>query len=727
MQKTTLFLILTFLVIFTFSESVAYAQSSVCGTDDPYEYYRGTNTTWNPETDPNEIFYRAFIDRNSELLNPSFKVNAANARVIPVVVHVIHDEVADVPFDEKIGVEQILSQFDILNQDYRRMPGSRGFGSGADMGIEFQLATKDPQGNPHSGINYLSSPLTAHSKNNDANLKNLIKWDQTKYLNVWLVKSMEPAGYATFPTTIFNPNDGVVILSTHWGVTGSGTAPGRSGRTAPHEFGHWLSLFHNFQGGCGTSNCNTSGDNVCDTPPTIEKSEIKGSNPRQNSCITDNPDLPDNSRNYMDYSGDDYVDMFTAGQRTRAIATLNNPGMPQRYQMTTDANHEATGIGKYAKPKALFWVSNQNPCINTEIKFTDYSQGYPDHWEWSFPGGTPTTSNVQEPTVYYTQPGTYEVSLRVANITDTSTLFVRTGFITVSDTSYTLPFTEDFEAAVFPPRHWKLDNPDFAWPGSVKWDRWTYESGFNQSTACVRMACANYPSMGQRDGLITPSLNFTGVAHPKLSFSLAYNTMYFERLAASGSDPISYFYDYNDTLAVYASEDCGQTYQRVFYKGGTDLKTTSRNSYNGLIFSQLAQDEWKKFEIDLTPFANKTNVQFRIETINGYGNHVYLDDLHIFADTASVSRESAMNQLTAQVFPNPNNGLMYITTETQSQEEITVSVWDVHGKNLKTIQYKPVSKQTVSLNLHEENLIPGIYLLKIQQRERVFSQKILIQ
>lgn len=276
---------------------------------------------------------------------------------IPVVVHVIHNGDA-YGVNENIRDEQVQSQMTVMTQDFRRMLGTPGYNTssvGADTQIEFVLAKVDPNGNPTNGIdrvnlcrdNYNVGSSAQISALINADVKPITSWDPTQYMNMWSVNwdGSGLLGYAQFPdasglgginaTGGAASTDGVVAGHSYFGSrtifpTGTyGDTTYDKGRTMTHEVGHYLGLIHTFQGGCGTANNNISGDYCSDTPGVAAPNY--GCPTGLDSC-TSVTGL-DMIENYMDYTDDACMNIFTIVQKNRITAVMNNS--PRRSTLKT--------------------------------------------------------------------------------------------------------------------------------------------------------------------------------------------------------------------------------------------------------------------------------------------------------------------------------------------------------------------------------------------------------
>jgi len=251
---------------------------------------------------------------------------------IPVVVHVVYRTA-----EENISEQQVHSQLEVLNEDFRFRNADRtaipaAFQANAgDALIEFALAQRDPQGRPTTGITRFRTdarkfPYDASSgatRQLDALIKTaptgVAAWPRDDYLNLWVCPLDDGLlGYAQFPGGAAD-TDGVVIRTTAFGRVGNVIDHYDRGRTCVHEVGHWLNLLHIW--GDDQDSCQRS-DSVTDTPNQGGPNEGAPSYPRI-SC--NNAPHGDMFMNYMDYVDDGAMFMFTRGQIERMNATLAGP------------------------------------------------------------------------------------------------------------------------------------------------------------------------------------------------------------------------------------------------------------------------------------------------------------------------------------------------------------------------------------------------------------------
>lgn len=241
---------------------------------------------------------------------------------IPVVVHVIYNTAA-----QNISDAQIFSQIDVLNADFRRLNADAAStpavfaGVAADARLEFALAVRDPGCNPTTGITRTSTSRTGwefpgHDMKSTASGGH-DPWDVNKYLNIWVVNYTDGTlGFGTRPGMPM-PTQGIVIDYTAFGNIGTATTPYHGGRTATHEVGHYLDANHIWGDDYGAC---TGSDNVADTPNQGGSTFGCPSFPQISCGNAPNGNM---FMNYMDYTDDGCMNMFTAGQVELMDATLH--------------------------------------------------------------------------------------------------------------------------------------------------------------------------------------------------------------------------------------------------------------------------------------------------------------------------------------------------------------------------------------------------------------------
>ncbi|MBA3501878.1 MAG: M43 family zinc metalloprotease [Myxococcota bacterium] len=323
----------------------------------------------------------------STLINPDY--NDARVFVIQVVYHVIKktDGVGD------ITPALLKSQIDVLNEDFNALVNTPG-SMGTNLKIQFALARFDPQGNPHPGYNivvndsYFADPGSGLSP-----MKAALKWDTTRYLNVYTNDANDALGYATFPQqNAGTAQDGVVMLWNSVGRNSPIGPPYNLGRTMTHEVGHYLGLYHTFQGGCGTAaSPYTSGDLVMDT--NRESGPHFGCTAGASTCTGGAGMKP--IENYMNYSDDVCMTKFTVEQANRARCSLVN------YRTIN------------TRPTAMFTSTVAQQTATFTNASTDLESQATLKYNWTFGDGTMSTD--KNPTHTYTTAGTFNVTLEVVD------------------------------------------------------------------------------------------------------------------------------------------------------------------------------------------------------------------------------------------------------------------------------------------------------------------------
>lgn len=224
---------------------------------------------------------------------------AAGIVTINVYWHVIRTGTA--VSQGNITDTMIANQIAVMNNSYNGATG------GANTQFRFVLAGTDRTTNS-TWYN------AADGTSAEAAMKNALRQGTADDLNIYSTSGAGYLGWATFPSsyTAAPKDDGVILYSQS--VPGGSAAPYNLGDTATHEVGHWLGLYHTFQGGCSTNN-----DLVSDTP--AERSAAFGCPTGRNSCTGTRYPGNDPITNFMDYTDDSCMFQFTAGQSSRMSAS----------------------------------------------------------------------------------------------------------------------------------------------------------------------------------------------------------------------------------------------------------------------------------------------------------------------------------------------------------------------------------------------------------------------
>jgi PKD repeat protein len=412
--------------------------------------------------------------------------------------------------------------------------------------------------------------------------------------------------------------------------------------------------------------------------------------------------------------------LWTFQGGTPATANVQNPGdiqysAPGVYDVTLVISN-AVGSDTLVMPGYItvsptilpspgFSVVDSILCSSPQVvTFTDTTHYCPSAWTWTFSPNTitfldGTNANSQNPVVQFNEDGQYSVTLTVGNVNGSISL-TQPDFIMVGGKP--LPFSDDFEAGPLSTKAWTIENPD----NDNTWESWA-TGGNPPGILSARVKIFGTNTMGRRDRLISPVLNFDGIDHPGLYFKHAY---------------AQYQTDYSDTLIVLISEDCGASWTRLYtgYDDGTGTFATHPPQTSNFIPSTA--NDWcgnnfgsPCLSFDLSTYGNKKNIKIAFETVSFISNNIYIDDVNIS------STQGINDQVEAEgviLYPNPANDKLFIESKARTKEIIISNIMGA------SVLQKEVRDQHLSVDI--SNLNPGMYSVKVQTDNGFHVNKIQI-
>ncbi len=589
---------------------------------------------------------------------------------IPVVVHVIHHPSHAEGYGTNIPLSQIQAGVEYLTDAFRNT-GEYFPTEGADVGIEFCLASIAPDGTPTDGVTrhgsytYLETDMATEEP---AIKSDTDSWDTDYYMNIWLVEeicnsestSSNPcgtAGYSYYPTAAGAYYDGIVSEHQFFGVNANDT------KVVVHEVGHYLNLYHTFQGGCSNSDCASDGDKVCDTPPDGSSTPVD-CDETANSCTSDdddsslqNPYRPlflgglgdqnDMTDNYMDYNYRSCQTGYTAGQSDRMRLTLETirASLLSSIGCSSSLSVDA-GISNITSPSG-YSCSDEVPVTVTLTNYgvapltsvtIEYSiNGSTDIYQQSWDGylttsqsssillATPLSPSAGGATVvaYTTQPnGMADENL--SNDEESS------NFVQTYETQYT-PSTSSFESGST--EVWVANNLD----ASNTWENANIYGCDSKGTHAIKMDNFSYSDGYNESDNLVARYDLSDVAVANLSFDLAYA----QRSAL-----------YPDRLKVQVSTNCGASYQTLYDQQGGFLSTTA--GYYTSAWAPTTCSDWTTVGLDLTEYVGQ-EIMILFNSISKGGNNLYLDNIQVNSsdDAPCLAPEFSISNITytsAQIF-----------------------------------------------------------------------------
>jgi len=661
------------------------------------------------ETD--ELYRQAYELTQQNLQEAIAQAQAARAEAegsplyfIPTVVHVFHADGGA----GNLGLDQVMDGMRILNEDFQKQNADTGSvqtphkAVHADTQIEFRLARIDPNGNCTNGVVYHRQPLVSNST--APNCLKAYGWDNDKYMNIFLVPNLGGLlGYSAFPVNgMIGLEDGNFMRSSSFGSIGTAPSgfPYHLGRTTTHEVGHYLNLRHTFQGGCADND-------LCPDTPATSGANF-GCQQGQTTCGT--LDMPEN---FMDYSNDDCLLMFTADQATRMQTALGSASS-QRRQLVTTANYNATGVLSSVTPCAPmpdFIVSKDNTCTGSPIYFIDnHYNGNATTRIWEFPGGTPATSTDSIVGVSYAQPGSYSFTLSVGNAQGTN-LEQFDGVIVV----------QDDQGANAPNWGTSFENASDI-GNAVTMQGWEFGDNFERTTtasqdgnASMRVNALNKTNiMGygyaggdfQIEYLYLPSVDMTTQGASNLHFWYAYTSQF-------GQD--------SDTeLELQVNVGCTNAWITRLSIYGSTLRTSGQSNTP---FTPN-NSQWEEAVVNLAGYAARNDLRIRIKFTSGENaNNLYVDNFFLVDQTIGLEERG---ELPLKAYPNPASDHITLENGIFDLADATVRLTDMSGRLV--LEY-PIDELAAGSELRVElpsNISKGAYVLSVTSNVGFYIERWMI-
>ncbi len=697
----------------------ASVSASAQSTEVINENWCGTSPRMNAMwSDPQyfDVLTNDALIREQEAANPPF-VPKGTIYKIPTVFHILHNGGT-----ENISEAQILNAIEVMTRDFRKqnadtieVPPVFDTIIG-DAEIEFVLATKAPDGTCFKGYTRTQSPLTHEGDDGDAQVDAIRNgndvyqgnWPSNRYLNVFVIANAGGAGgYTNYPNNwdLGDMTNGIWILHTQFGEIGTSSPSG--GRSMTHEVGHWLNLPHtwgsNNNPGSGTCDIDlgwggqdNNDDGVADTPRCLGTSSCSVA---YNSCSNDDidgywtTDVPDNVQNYMDYALSCQT-MFTLGQVDR-MRTAITSSVGGRNNLWTPANLALTGAdGDLYLCETRFSADRTSICAGETIQFTDESFNSVTGWEWTFDGGTPATSTDQHPSIVYSTPGIYEVTLTATDGLNDETE-IKTGFIRVVPSSSDLPILEGFEdfTTLAGIEEWEVYNPN------GNGFELTATTGLNSSKSARLMNHGQ--AVGSIDWLISTPVDLSNVAS---TLTLSYRYAYKRR---NTSD--------DDVLRLKVSNNCGESWAvrntRLLHIVTPDVQSTS--------YTPAGESDWTTVHvttINSSYFVD--NFRYKFEFVSGGGNNIYLDNINLYEGSPSDELIVGLFDVASDVleglniYPNPTDNELNVVFSVETPKDVVLRIQDLTGKVAQSSLVKADTGKN-HVFVETSQLAAGVYFLEI--------------
>jgi PKD repeat protein len=344
-------------------------------------------------------------------------------------------------------------------------------------------------------------------------------------------------------------------------------------------------------------------------------------------------------------------------------------------------------------------------CPGDTVHFSANYYGQPNFIQWSFPGGTPSSSTSPDPVVVYSAAGTYDVQLIIGNSSGSDTI-TRSSYISANSSGATV-LSEKFEEGFFPPVNWLLSSTNSTWSCHAT----DSAGGYSASRHSAMFDNYDYDAAGKHDKLITAPMNLSGKADASVTFDISYQ----------------YTVGYHDSLLIQASTDCGDTWTPLYVKDASQLATAYAypTLTTGVPFFIPNASNWRTDTVSLKAYVGKT-VLLSFENIGHGGSSLYLDNINLTAKGVDVT---AVNNNSPEIalYPNPTTGIVYINAEDIAGSQVTINFYNMLGE-LVSHQIIPVINGSLHSTLSLASLQAGVYQVRIQgDNGFTYNNKIVLQ
>ena len=631
---------------------------------------------------------------------------------VPVVFHIVLPDPSDVTD------AQLQTQIDVLNKIYGGLNADTVkiparfkplFGR---AGIQFCLAKRTADDKVSTGINRYTTTQSSFTTNNNvkhASTGGANAWSTSSYLNIWICQlSGGVLGYATFPNTGSGSEQGVVI--DYRSLPGGSFTNYNGGKTTAHEVGHYFNLRHIWgddDGACSGS------DFVGDTP---NQSNMTYGTPATDTlydaCTSTGGGIM--YQNYMDYTDDGAMEMFTVQQATRmqtAATTYRSGLFSSSGCVPVAAKNYDAAVQTINSPFKRVCTTGFAPVVtiankgviaitslaisarvdNGAVVTTNWTGNLIalDSFTITLPGLT-TTTGTHTLTVYTGPPNGAADEIPADDTLRTSLFYYD---------ALTMPFSESFEGSSYPPQGWDIVNDD----GALSWEKISGQAKTGNYSVVIR----NYKgaNMGTKDYLRLPQLVIGNADSAFMTFRVA--------AGFSGAGALFAW----DTLDVLVSTDCGASYTSLYKKWGDALLTTHR-AIDAAYSPQ--EGEWRKDSVNLTPYIGKGNFFIAFRNTNGQINNIYLDDINIYSKQINPNLKGKGFLIT----PSPTTGVVNVDFYPNPTNLQGIAIYSMSGQEVaKTAAASGATTNHYRFNLG--GLAAGIYVVKVVYADRVVTQKIL--